>query len=122
MSASIRFDTAPWLPGAVLFGEAGFGVLAQDIPQTGENGAASGRQRKQGRYPDNNKEICGRLTVFPSAGLLQANENTSFVFSAAPIGTYSATYQLYVDGVLTGPETTVQLVMTEDGVIVGWIG
>lgn len=84
------------------------GVLGSEIPSTGGNGA--GYAYNDLSLPaDANKEICGRITTWPSDGTLFAYEDTSFTFTGAPDGTYSFQYQLYVDGVETGDPATVNL-------------
>lgn len=104
---SQRFDSA-LISGAHLYGGAGLGVLGSLIPATGDNGA--GYTYNDLSLPaDNAKEICGRVTSWPSAGTLYAYEDTSFEFSGAPDGSYTFQYQLYVDGVATGSPETVSL-------------
>jgi hypothetical protein len=105
----VRFDADSWLPdGAVLYGEGGFGVLAEDIPSGGESGP--GYCYNDLDLPaDTGREICGRIASWPAAGTLTAGEDTSFTFTGAADGTYSFTYQLYVDGVAVGSPATVTL-------------
>lgn len=103
----IRFDTTPWLPGAVLFGNAGFGVRGDQIASSGT--AGPGYAYNDLSLPaDAAKEICGRITTWPTAGTLDAGEDTGFTFTA-PDGSYFFNYQLYVDGVATGTPTRVDL-------------
>ena len=84
------------------------GVLGSLIPATGDNGA--GYTYNDLSLPaDNAREICGRITAWPSAGTLYAYEATSFEFSGAPDGSYSFAYQLLVDGVAVGSPTSVAL-------------
>jgi len=84
------------------------GVLGSLIPSTGDNGA--GYTYNDLSLPaDNAKDICGRITSWPSAGTLTAYEDTSFEFSGAPDGAYAFQYQLYVDGVAVGSPSTVSL-------------
>lgn len=105
---SLRIDTAEWISGSLLIGETGLGVLGSDIPSAGDNGA--GYAYNDLSLPaDASKEICGRITNWPSSGTLFAYEDTSFEFSGAPDGVYSFQYQLYVDGVSTGSPQTVTL-------------
>lgn len=113
---SLRIDTTEWISGALLIGETGLGVLGQNIPSTGDNGP--GYTYNDLSLPaDNAKEICGRITSWPSAGTLFANEDTSFTFSGAPDGTYTFQYQLYVDGVATGSPATVTLTVGSTGTV-----
>lgn len=98
---SIRVDTSSWISGAVVCGHRGLGVLAEDIPSTGDNGG-SYLYNDITLPADAGKEICGRITTWPSAGALYAYEDGSFEFTDAPDGQYSFAYQLYVDGVASG--------------------
>ncbi len=97
MTASVRFATSSWLPGAVLFGDAGFGVPGSTVPSSGVHGPAY-------TFPlltspaDDNVEICGRLGALPSGLTLVAYENTSF-YASGPDGTYHVPFTLYRDGV-----------------------
>lgn len=105
---SLRIDTAEWISGSLIIGETGLGVLGSAIPSTGDNGA--GYAYNDLSIPaDATKEICGRITTWPSSGTLFAYEDTSFEFSGAADGAYSFAYQLYVDGVATGSPQTVTL-------------
>jgi hypothetical protein len=104
---SHRFD-APWISGAHLYGNAGGGVIGSLIPATGDNGA--GYAYNDLSLPaDNAKEVCGRITTWPSNGTLFAYEDTSFEYTALSDGTDSFQYQLYVDGAAVGSPTTVTL-------------
>lgn len=107
MSTSVRIDTSEWISGCVLIGDTGGGVLGSSIPSGGIDGA--GYVYNDLSLPaDAGKEICGRITTWPSAGALFANEDTSFTFSA-PDGTYTFQYQLYVDYVAVGSPATVTI-------------
>lgn len=93
------------------------GVLGSEIPSSGDNGP--GYAYNDLSLPaDANKEICGRITTWPSAGTLTAYEDTSFTFTGAPDGIHTFQYQLYVDYVATGGPTTVTLTVG-DGVVAG---
>lgn len=116
---SLRIDTAEWIAGALLIGDDGGGVLAQSIPASGDNGP--GYTYNDLALPtDNGKEICGRITTWPSAGTLTAYEDTSFTFTA-PDGNYTFAYQLYVDYVAVGAPTAVSLAVGT-GAVAGAIG
>jgi hypothetical protein len=104
---SHRHDSS-LITSAHLFGGGGLGVLAENIPSTGENGG-SYLYNDLSLPADNGKEICGRITSWPSDGNLFAYEDGSFEFTIAPDGSYTFIYQLYVDGVATGSPTTVSL-------------
>jgi hypothetical protein len=99
-----------WIANSFLVGGEGFGVLGSEIPSTGDNGA--GYTYNDLSLPaDANKEICGRITTWPTDGTLYAYEDTSFTFSDAPDGAYFFEYQLYVDGIAVGSPTRVDLVV-----------
>ncbi len=113
---AIRVDTTSWLPGAILVGDTGFGVLGSDVPASGEDG--SGYLYDQLSLPaDASKEVCGRITSWPSAGTLYGYEDTSFTFSGAPDGVYTFEYQKYLDGVATGSPVTVTLIVGGGNVV-----
>lgn len=106
---SLRIDSTEWISGALIIGNTGFGVVGSDIPSSGDSGAAY-CYNDLTLPADNGKEICGRITTWPTAGALTAYEDTSFEFTG-PGGSYSFQYQLYVDGVATGSPTNVTLVV-----------
>ena len=104
---SLRIDSTEWISGALIIGETGLGVLGSSIPSTGDNGP--GYAYNDLTLPaDNAKEICGRITTWPTLGTLTAFEDTSFDFTG-PEGSHAFQYQLYVDGVATGSPVTVSL-------------
>lgn len=92
---SQRFDSA-WISGAHLFGNAGLGVLAENIPATGDSGAAF-PYNDLSLPADNGKEICGRVTTWPSYMSLFVYEDGSFEASGADGSDYFEA-QLIVDG------------------------
>jgi len=93
------------------------GVLGSLIPSTGVNGPGFA-------YPslalpaDAAKEICGYITTWPSAGVLDAGENTGFTFSGAPDGIYTFQFQLQADGVDQGAPKTATINQSTPGVTV----
>lgn len=101
---SIRVDSSSWIPGAIVVGNRGLGILADSIPATGDAGP-SFLYNDLSLPADNGKEICGRVTSWPAAGTLTTYENGSFEFSGAADGTYSFQYTLLVDGVSQGTGT-----------------
>ena len=101
---SIRVDSSSWIPGAIVVGNRGLGILADNIPATGDAGP-SFLFNDVALPADSGKEVCGRVTSWPSAGTLLAYEDGSFEFSGAPDGTYSFTYSLLVDGASQGTGT-----------------
>lgn len=101
---SIRVDTTSLIAGALVVGDRGHGVLAEDIPSTGEHGAAYA-YNDLSLPADNGKEIRGLVTSPPGgAGLVSffAHEDTSVDLVVSADGIYSWTYELFVDGVSQG--------------------
>lgn len=97
---SVRVDSSPLIPGAVVVGSPGLGALAENIPASGEHGP--GYAYVSLSFPaDTGKDICGRITTQPVTGTLHAYEDTSFVFDG-PDGIHNFSWQLYVDGVAIG--------------------
>lgn len=83
------------------------GVLGSLIPATGESGA--GYAYNDLTLPaDNDKEIRGKITRWPTLGSLFAFEDTSFTYDGL---TDSFDYQLAVDGVEVGSPVTVTLLV-----------
>lgn len=102
---SIRVDTVSLISGAIVCGNRGLGVIGSLIPASGDHGP--GYTYNDLSLPaDNTKEICGRVTTWPTGGALTAYEDTSFEYSGA---TDTFQYQLYVDGVAVGYPATVTL-------------
>jgi hypothetical protein len=98
---SIRVDTASLIPGAIVVGNRGLGVLGSAIPSTGLYGP-SYLYNDLVLPADANKEIRGLIVTPPSAGTFFAYEDGSFSLIGAPDGTYAFVYRLYVDGVDLG--------------------
>lgn len=106
----MRVSATPLIADSLIVGVSGHGVLAENVPSTGESGP--GYLYNDLDLPtDNGKEVRGEIVVWPSTGTLAANEDSSFEFTGAPDGAYTFQYQLYVDGVLTGSPATVDLVV-----------
>jgi hypothetical protein len=104
---SHRYDTS-LIYGAYVYGVGSLGILGSAIPSTGDSGA--GYAYNDLTLPaDSGKEICGRVTSWPTNGTLFAYEDTSFEYTALSDGADSFQYQLYVDGIATGSPTTVTL-------------
>lgn len=100
---SIRVDDTQLIAGAIVVGDPGLGVLAQNVPSTGDAGA--GYAYAYLSLPaDNGKEVRGLIVTPPSAGTLTAYEDTSFVFEA-PDGEYTFDWRLFIDGVDGGLKT-----------------
>lgn len=102
---SIRVDTVSLISGAIVCGNRGLGVVGSLIPASGDHGP--GYAYNDLSLPaDNDKEICGRITTWPTGGTLTAYEDTSFEYAGT---TDTFQYQLYVDGVAAGSPATVTL-------------
>lgn len=100
---SIRVSSTSLIAGAIVVGDPGLGVLAENVPSTGDAGA--GYAYAYLSLPaDNGKEVRGLIVTPPSAGTLTAYEDTSFVFGA-PDGEYTFDWRLFVDGVDGGLKT-----------------
>lgn len=89
------------IAGKAVYGRPTIGYLGSEIPSSGTSGPGF-------IYPDLNlpadagKKYRGQIIAWPSAGVLEADEDTSFVFSGAPDGAYTFTYRLWEDGVDRG--------------------
>lgn len=94
---SLRVDTASLIPGALVVGNRGLGVLGSQVPGTGTHGPAY-------IYPsldlpdDAGKEVRGLIVTPPASGLLVAGEDSSFLLLGASDGEYTLEYRLFVDG------------------------
>lgn len=106
---SIRVDSSPLIANSLIVGDSGHGVLAEEVPSSGDSGA--GYIYNDLSLPaDNGKEVRGEITTWPSSGTLTAYEDSSFTFSA-PDDSYYFEYQLYVDGVAAGSPARVDLII-----------
>lgn len=102
---SVRVDSSSWITGAIVVGDPGLGVKAELIPSSGENGA--GYAYASLDFPaDNGKEVCGRITAWPTNGTLTAFEDTGFEYTGS---SDAFAFQLYVDGVAVGSSQTVSI-------------
>ncbi len=103
-AASVRVDTQSLIPGAMVVGTSGLGVVGSAIPAAGTHGAAF-LYNDLVLPADAGKEIRGLLLTSPAAGKLFAYEDGSFTFTDAPDGSYSFEYRLFVDGANLGTAT-----------------
>lgn len=104
---TIRVSATSLIPGSVVVGNPGLGVLASQVPATGQHGA--GFVFGDLNLPaDSSLEVRGVIVGRPAQGKFFAYEDTSFSFEAAP-GTYSFEYQLYANGAPVGAPQTVTL-------------
>lgn len=103
---SVRVDS-PLQVGAVTVGDRGLGVTASSVPSVGEDGPAFFYDQITS-LGLSTEDVRGLVTVQPVSGSLFAYEDGSFTFSGDE-SAVSFTYQLYVDGVLTGSPQVVSL-------------
>lgn len=109
---SIRVSSTSLIPGAIVVGTPGLGVLAESIPSSGGNGP--GYAYSSLTFPaDTGKEIMGRILSWPLDGTLTTFEDTSFEYEGH---TFSTTYQLYVDGAPVGSPQTLSVVVSSGAV------
>lgn len=104
----VRFDDTPLIVDSLMFGNTGHGVLAQDIPSTGDSGA-SFLYNDITLPADNNKSIRALVSNRPVVGNLFIYEDGSLTATGFPDGIHTFNYQLYVDGVATGSLATVTM-------------
>lgn len=102
----------------LLLGEGGFGILAENIPSSGDFGPPY-LYNDVTLPADNGKEICGRITIFP-VGLtsFRVFDDSSFI-PVGPNGNYSFTYQKYVDGVIDGGTAVASFTIGADVALAG---
>lgn len=106
---SWRCDDTSLIAGAwVCSAYAGHGILAEDIPSTGEHGASV--LYDQVTLPgDNGKEVRAEILTTPSGLTTWYQDEDGTVTASGPDGAYSYTIQVYVDGVALGSTKTVTL-------------
>jgi len=122
---SWRAESSQLIAGRWVAGDRGLGVRGFEIPSTGDDGA-SFLYNDLELPGDSLKEIRGHILTVPSGGTFAAEENGAFSLIGAPVGAYSFTYRLYLDGadlgtatawiyVGTTAEFTATLAITDDG-------
>lgn len=104
---SVRVDSSPLIASSVVIGDPGHGVLAENVPSTGELGA--GYIYNELSFPaDNGKEARGLITTAisgPDVIFFKAHEDTSFDLVVGADGTYTWDYEWFLDGVSQGTGT-----------------
>ena len=103
---SIRVDSSPLIAGAVVVGDPGRGVLAEQVPSTGEHGP--GIASTWLGPAEAGREVRVLVTQWPEVGSLFVWEDTSFEYNG-PGGTAYA--QLYVEGQPVGTPQPVTMVV-----------
>lgn len=94
---SVRVDAVPLIPGCVIVGNTGLGILGSQIPTTGPDGLPPFGLIDLDPA-DSTNEIRWEILTWPAAGTLVPDENSSFLFTGAPPGTYSFYVRGYVNG------------------------
>ena len=109
---SIRVDTSTLIAGALVVGNPGLGVLAEQVPSSGTHGA--GFLYPSLQFPlDTGKEVRGFITTWPTLGTLTVYEDSSFEY-VGDSDTFA--FQMYVDGVAVGTPQIVTVVVEESPV------
>lgn len=85
------------------------GVPASSVPATGTHGPAYLYPWVQAHPEHAQALVRGRITEWPAAGVLVADEDASFVYTPAGDGVFSFSYQPEVDGAAEGPAVVVAL-------------
>jgi chitodextrinase len=94
IGATTRVDSGNWIAGKTVVGQRGLGILAQNIPSTGTNGAPPIYNDLS--FPaDNDKEVRWEIVTPPPSGNFFAYEDGSFTYLG---DTNTLTYKLWVAG------------------------
>ncbi len=107
MSQHLRIDSSPWIAGRLIVGDGSLGILGSEIPVTGEVGGSI--FENDFTVGDEAKEFRALLITPPAGGSFSLFPDGSFSFDAPALGTYSFTYQLYVDGAAVDTPKTASL-------------
>lgn len=103
---TIRVDSESLIPGKIVVSRYfGLGVPASEIPATGDSGAALlyNDIAATGGLPTDEYRL--EMLTYPAAGNFTLFEDSSFIFSDAPDGVYTATYRGYKRNVTYGDFT-----------------
>jgi hypothetical protein len=110
IGATTRVDSGNWITGKTVVGQRGLGILAQNIPSTGTNGAPPIYNDLS--FPaDNDKEVRWEIVTPPASGTFFAYEDGSFTYLGP---TNTLTYKLWVAGQDMGNATVSLSVGTVD--------
>lgn len=102
----IRIDSTQLISGKTIVSlYAGHGIQAQNIPSTGTNGAGYLYNDIAAQGAASTDEMRGEILTYPSSGTFSVNEDSSFSFTGASAGTYTATYRGFKNGVSYGDYT-----------------
>ncbi len=101
MSISLRIDTTEIIPGSLVIGDTGHGVLGAAVPSAGTSGPAFAYDSLILQPGYAGKEYRGTFDSLPAGLNMVAFEDTSFT-ATAPNGTYVVPWTLYEDGAVVG--------------------
>lgn len=102
----IRVDSTQLINGKTIVSlYAGHGIQAQNIPSTGTNGAGYLYNDIAAQGAAATDEMRGEVLTYPSSGTFSVNEDSSFSFTGATAGTYTASYRGFRNGVSYGDYT-----------------
>lgn len=101
MSTSLRIDTAELIPGALVIGDTGLGVLGSSIPADGTHGPGYAYDSVILQPDYAGKEYRATIDSMPAALNLAAAETSAFT-ATGPDGSHVVTWSLYEDGQLVG--------------------
>ena len=104
MSASLRIATTALIPGALVIGDVGHGVLGGSVPATGRHGPAFAFDSVVLQPNFASKEYRGTIDALPPGLRLIAAEDTSFM-ATGPDGSYEVAWSLFEDGTYVGSST-----------------
>lgn len=103
----IRLDSSQFYPGKIILSQyAGFGIQAQNIPSTGENGPAAlyNDIAAQGAAPTD--EMMWQILTVPASGVFTPYESSEFTLVGASDGVHYSTYLGFINGApYLNPET-----------------
>lgn len=115
---SIRCGSTSLIPGAIVCGVPGLGVLGSTIlATTGSGGSGPGILFNDVQPGDENKEFRAEVLTWPSAGSIDLQEDGSFTYTGTAPDTL--TYRLWVDGVSVGTASVALYGTTVDATVGG---
>ena len=101
---SIRADTASLIPGTIVCGVPGLGVLGSVIlATTGEGGSGPGILFNDVQVGDETKEFRAYIQTWPTSGILDISENGTFTYTGPSANSF--TYMGLADGESYGVTT-----------------
>lgn len=104
MSMSLRIDTTELIPGALVIGDTGHGVLGISVPAFGLHGPGFAFDSVLLQAGFATKEYRATIDSTAPALRLSAAENTSFL-ATGPDGSHEVAWSLFEDGIYVGSST-----------------